>query len=238
LRFAKAGARVAILGTDDRDLDDAATEIRAVGREVLIHDVDIRDAAMMKEAADGIIKKWGRLDVVVANAGVNGVWAPIEDLAPEEWDTTIEINLRGTFLTLKYAIPHMKSRGGSIIITASVNGTRVFSTAGATAYSSSKAAQVAMAKMAALELAKYRIRVNVVCPGAIETSIHESTETRKLKEAEEPVEFPEGSIPLTDGKPGKSEQVAELMLFLATHASSHITGTEIWIDGGESLLQG
>jgi NAD(P)-dependent dehydrogenase (short-subunit alcohol dehydrogenase family) len=92
--------------------------------------------------------------------------------------------------------------------------------------------------MIALELAQDRIRVNVICPGAIETNIEESTEQRDLEEVREPVKFPEGSIPLTDGKPGSSEQVAQLVLFLVSDASSHITGTEMWIDGAESLLMG
>jgi NAD(P)-dependent dehydrogenase (short-subunit alcohol dehydrogenase family) len=92
--------------------------------------------------------------------------------------------------------------------------------------------------MAAVELAKYRIRVNVICPGAIETNIQENTETRNVEKEREPVEYPQGEIPLTDGEPGTSEQVAELVAFLASEAASHITGTEMWIDGGQSLLQG
>jgi NAD(P)-dependent dehydrogenase (short-subunit alcohol dehydrogenase family) len=238
LRFAKAGARVAVLATSHDELRDVAEEIRSVGAEALVLDVDVSDANRMAEAAGRVIERWDSLDVVVANAGINGVWAPIEDLKPDEWDKTVAVNLRGTFLTLKCAIPHMKRRGGSIVITSSVNGTRVFSTAGATAYSCTKAAQVAMAKMAALELAKHRIRVNAVCPGAIDTPILESSTERNLEEAREPIEFPEGAIPLTDGRPGSPQQVAELMLFLASDAASHITGTEIWIDGGQSLLQG
>jgi NAD(P)-dependent dehydrogenase (short-subunit alcohol dehydrogenase family) len=101
-----------------------------------------------------------------------------------------------------------------------------------------KVAQVALAKMAALELAKHRIRVNVVCPGAIDTPILEKGEQRHLDAARVPAEFPDGAIPLTEGRLGTPEQVAELMLFLASDASSHITGSEIWIDGGQSLLQG
>jgi NAD(P)-dependent dehydrogenase (short-subunit alcohol dehydrogenase family) len=92
--------------------------------------------------------------------------------------------------------------------------------------------------MLALELAKHRIRVNVICPGAIETEIEESTERRDLEKAKEPVEFPEGDVPLTGGKPGKAEQVARLVLFLASDESDHITGTPVWIDGGQSLLKG
>jgi NAD(P)-dependent dehydrogenase (short-subunit alcohol dehydrogenase family) len=139
---------------------------------------------------------------------------------------------------VKYAVPYLKKQGGSVIITSSVNGTRIFSNTGATAYSCTKAAQVAFAKMVALELAKDRIRVNVICPGAIETNIDENTQQRDLDKVREPVSYPQGSIPLTDGKPGTSEQVAQLVLFLASDTSSHITGTEIWIDGAESLLMG
>jgi len=175
---------------------------------------------------------------VFANAGINGVWAPIEDLTPDDWQKTIDINLNGTFYTIKYAAPHLKKQGGSVIITASVNGTRIFSNTGATAYSCTKAAQVAMAKMLALEFAKHQVRVNVICPGAIESEIDENTEKRNVEREKEPVEYPQGSIPLTRGAPGKAEDVGDLVLFLASDASKHITGTEIWIDGGESLLTG
>jgi NAD(P)-dependent dehydrogenase (short-subunit alcohol dehydrogenase family) len=159
-------------------------------------------------------------------------------LTPEEWNKTIATNLTGTFLTIKYAVPYLKKQGGSVIVTASVNGTRVFSNTGATAYSCTKAGQVAMTKMLAVELGKDKIRVNVICPGAIETEIGENTQQRNLDRVKIPVEYPEGKIPLTGGKSGKSEQVAALALFLASDASSHISGTEVWIDGAESLLIG
>ena len=238
LLFAQQGAKVAALGRTEDELAQTVDEIKQAGGEAIAVLADVSDAEAMQQAVDQVNQQWGRLDVVFANAGINGVWAPLEELEPEEWDKTININLRGTFLTVKYAIPLLKKQGGSILITASVNGTRIFSNTGATAYSCTKAAQVAFTQMAALELAKYRIRVNVICPGAIETAIEESTEKRDLEREQEPAEFPEGRIPLTDGKPGKSEQVAELALFLASDRSSHITGTPIWIDGAESLLQG
>ncbi len=92
--------------------------------------------------------------------------------------------------------------------------------------------------MIALELAPDKVRANVICPGAIETNIDESTEQRELEEVRIPVEYPEGSQPLEDGKPGTAEQVAKLVLFLASDDADHITGTEIWIDGAETLLRG
>ena len=92
--------------------------------------------------------------------------------------------------------------------------------------------------MLAVELGPHRIRVNAICPGAIETEIDENTEKRDVEQAKIDVEFPEGKIPLTGGRPGRAEQVADLALFLASDASSHISGSEVWIDGAQSLLVG
>ncbi|MBD2127991.1 SDR family oxidoreductase [Microcoleus sp. ZQ-A2] len=237
LMLAKEGAKIAALGRTEDELQETVAQIQNSGGEAIPVAADISQPDEMQPAVQKVINQWGRLDIVFANAGINGVWAPIEELEPQEWNKTINVNLTGTFLTVKYAVPYLKKQGGSVIITSSVNGTRIFSNTGATAYSCTKAAQVAFTKMVALELAKHRIRVNVICPGAITTNINESTEQRDLEEIKEPVEFPEGRIPLTDGKSGSAEQVAQLVLFLASDASSHITGTEMWIDGGESLLQ-
>jgi NAD(P)-dependent dehydrogenase (short-subunit alcohol dehydrogenase family) len=236
--LAKEGAKVAALSRTEEDVEKVVKDIRASGGEALAVPADISQPEQMQAVIKRIGAEWGRLDIVFANAGINGVWAPLDELEPEEWDKTLDVNLKGTFLTVKYALPYLKKQGGSVIVTSSVNGTRMFSNTGATAYACSKAAQVAFTKMVALELAEHRIRVNVICPGAIETQIEESTEKRDLEKVKEPVEFPEGAIPLTDGRSGTSEQVAQLVLFLASAASDHITGTEIWIDGGQSLLQG
>jgi NAD(P)-dependent dehydrogenase (short-subunit alcohol dehydrogenase family) len=234
-RLAKAGAKVALLARDEDELASVAEQIDG---DVLTLTADISDEAELKDAYKEIEARWGQLDIVFANAGINGVWAPLDELSLDDWQQTLEINLTGTFLTLKYALPLLKKSGGSVIITSSVNGTRMFSNTGATAYSCSKAAQVAFMQMTALELAPFKIRVNAICPGAIETSIDENTEERNLEKVQTPVEFPEGQIPLTGGEPGTSEQVADLVHFLASDASSHITGTPIWIDGAQSLLQG
>jgi NAD(P)-dependent dehydrogenase (short-subunit alcohol dehydrogenase family) len=236
--MAKEGAKVGVLSRTGDELEEAADEIRGAGSEAMILEADISSPEQMKSAVNKLVDKFGRLDIVFANAGINGVWAPLEDLEPEDWDKTLDINLKGTFLTTKYAVPHLKKRGGSVIVTSSVNGTRIFSNTGATAYSCSKAGQVAFTKMVALELAKHKIRVNVICPGAITTQIDESTTKENIEREKEPVEFPEGKIPLTGGEPGTSEQVANLVLFLASDDSDHITGTEMWIDGAESLLMG
>jgi NAD(P)-dependent dehydrogenase (short-subunit alcohol dehydrogenase family) len=237
-RLARAGARVALVGRTADELEAVAARIRGAGGTARVAIADVADADAMRRACDETAAEWGRLDVVFANAGVNGVWAPIDELEPDEFEATLRTNLVGTFVTIKYAAPHLKRRGGSVVVNASINGTRVFSNTGATAYSASKAGQVAMTKMLALELAKHRVRVNVVCPGAIATSIDANTEKRGVEREKEPAEYPAGEVPLTDGAPGRSAQVAELVLFLASDASSHVTGTEVWIDGGQSLLLG
>jgi NAD(P)-dependent dehydrogenase (short-subunit alcohol dehydrogenase family) len=192
----------------------------------------------MQQAVKQVIDRWGRLDIVFANAGINGVWAPIEELSLQDWSHTITNNLTGTFLTIKCAVPYLKEHGGSIVVTSSVNGTRVFSNTGATAYSATKAGQVAMTKMLAVELAPHNIRVNVICPGRTETEIDENTQRQDLEKIKFPVEYPKGSIPLGESKPATAEQVAQLVLFLVSDAASHITGTEVWIDGGSSLVRG
>jgi NAD(P)-dependent dehydrogenase (short-subunit alcohol dehydrogenase family) len=236
--LANEGCKVGILGRTPGKVLEVVKEIADSGGEVIPIVADITDKVEVQGAVKQVIDRWGRLDILFANAGINGVWAPIEDLSYEEWNNTINVNLTGTFLTVKYAVPHLKGNGGSVIITSSINGTRTFSNTGATAYSCSKAAQVAMTKMLALELAKHKIRVNVICPGKIESEIHDNTIDLNTEREKEPVEFPEGEIPLTRGEPGKAEEVGKLVLFLASDNSAHITGTEIYIDGAQSLLIG
>jgi len=238
LQFARAGARVATVGRTQQKLDRVVAEIQAAGGEALALSADISQPDQIRGAIDQTVATWNRLDIVFAQAGINGVWAPLEELEPQDWNKTVGINLTGTFLTVKYAVPYLKRQGGAIIITSSVNGTRIFSNIGATAYAGTKAAQVAFAKMIALELAECRIRVNVICPGAVTTDIGERTEQRDLEKVSGHVDFPQGRIPLTSGQPGTPDQVAQLVLFLASDAASHITGTEVWVDGAESLLQG
>ena len=236
ITLAKAGADVALLGRTHDELEETAEVVRKTGRQALVLVADISSDDEMAAAFGEVARTFGRLDFVFANAGINGLWAPIDELSYAEWNRTLSINLGGTFLTLHHAVPLMKARGGSIVITSSINGTRTFTSAGASAYSSSKAGQLALAQMAALELAKHRIRVNVICPGAITTAIDDNTRKRNTDAANEPAHFPEGEVPLTEGEPGSAESVADLVLFLASDRSRHITGTPIWIDGGQSLL--
>ena len=236
--LAQEGARVGLLGRRESALAETMAAIQAVGGTGLALAGDVSKAEDVRSAVDRLVAAYGRLDIVFANAGINGLWAPVEEIEPEEWDETININLRGTFLTVKYAVPYMKKQGGSIIIDSSVNGTRMFSNMGFSAYATTKGGQVSFGKMIAAELARYKIRVNIICPGAIISEIGRNTWTRNFNRVRKRIHYLDGAIPLTNGRPGTSEQVAKLVLFLASDASDHITGTEIWIDGGESLIEG
>jgi NAD(P)-dependent dehydrogenase (short-subunit alcohol dehydrogenase family) len=238
VRLAEEGAKVALLSRPGEELEAAEKEIKAAGGEALAIGADISIEDEVRKAVADVIGKWGRLDVLVANAGINGVLSPIESMELSDWNQTIGINLTGTFLCVKHAVEPLKDNGGSIVITSSINGNRVFSNFGMSAYSTSKAGQVAFTQMAALELAKYKIRVNAICPGAISTNIGENTDRRpEVDEITIPVEFPEGDYPLRS-RPGTARQVANLVLFLSSDESDHITGTSVYIDGAESLLHG
>lgn len=237
IRFAKEGIKVGLIDIKEENAKKVQKAVEKEQGEALIVEADVKDPEQVQGAINAIVDHFGQLDFVFANAGINGKVAPIEDITPGEWDQTLETNLKGTFLTVKYSIPHLKERGGSIVITSSINGNRTFSSFGMAAYSSSKAGQMAFGKMAALELSNYRIRVNIICPGWIETNIDKNTfpEEENLEKIEIPVEYPEGSQPL-DGNPGTPEEVAELVYFLSSDAASHISGTEVFIDGASTLL--
>jgi NAD(P)-dependent dehydrogenase (short-subunit alcohol dehydrogenase family) len=233
LLFGAEGARVAVLSRTESEVQKTAQDIQRAGGEAIALKADVADQEQMRAAVQKLADTWGTIDIVFANAGINGVWAPLDELSLDEWNRTIHINLTGTFLTVKLALPHLKKNGGSVIVCSSVNGTRVFSNTGATAYSCTKAAQVAFTKMVALELAPFHIRVNAICPGWITTEIGDNMEVRNIERRIGHIK-----VPLTGNKPGKSEQVAQVALFLASDASSHVSGTEMWVDGAESLTQG
>ncbi|GMA32637.1 SDR family oxidoreductase [Litorihabitans aurantiacus] len=236
LRLAADGLRVVVVGHSLSTAESTAEEVRAAGGWALPLAVEVEDADSVRVAFERVADELGRIDVVVASAGVNGVWASLEDLTPQEWSDTIATNLTGTFHTVKYAVPLLKVRGGAVVIVSSINGTRTFSNTGASAYSSSKAGQVAFAKMIAVELASAKVRVNVICPGAIDTEIGDNTEHRGVGDLGVRASFPDGEIPLTGDEAGSAAQVGDLVSFLTSDASSHITGSEMWIDGGQSLI--
>ena len=237
LRFAQEGAKIGLADMLREEGEQTKREIEAAGGQAVFIPCDVSDPDAVENAINATVTQFGRLDIVFANAGINGVWTPLEELEPEDWDKTLDINLKGTYLTLHYAIPHLRQAGGgSILITSSVNGNRTFSTVGASAYSTSKAGQVALMKMAALELGRYNIRVNAVCPGAIHTNIDERTQKQDTDKIEIKMDFPEGNPALHHGQ-GEPIDVADTCLFLASDLSRHVSGVDIYVDGGASLLR-
>ena len=239
VKFAQEGANVALFELDPLRAESAREELESIrAGSGFVQIVDVSDPDGMEAAYRNVNEHFGGVDAVFANAGINGAKGPIEHMELDEFKKTIDVNLGGMFLSVKYAIPYMKKRGGgSIVITSSVNGNGRYSSVGMSPYSTSKAGQVAFAKMAALELARYRIRVNAICPGAISTNIDETTEEdARMDEIAIPLEFPRGGDHPLAGRHGLPEEVADLAVFLASSESRHVTGTSITVDGGESLL--
>ncbi len=236
-RFSAEGAKLALVDMQREAGEQLRQEIEQQGREAIFTECDVSNPDDVRRAFEATLERFGKLDIVFANAGINGVWAPIDELQPDEWAKTLDINLTGTYLTVHFAVPHLKRNGeGSIIITSSVNGTRTFSNPGASAYSASKAAQVAFMKMIALELGRHRIRCNAICPGFIATNIQQRTQQRNTEKLGIEIELPEGSPAVDEGK-GDPTEVADTCLFLASDLSRHVSGVEIFVDGGASLLR-
>jgi NAD(P)-dependent dehydrogenase (short-subunit alcohol dehydrogenase family) len=229
---------VAVLARKQDRIAEVCAEIEAAGSEALGISADVKSQEQLEDAIRQIDKKWGRLDAVVVNAGKNGVFAPLDDLTLEEWNDTIATNLTSTFLTVRSSLPLLKRQGGAIVVISSVNGSRTFNYPGAVAYSTSKAGQVAFTKMVATELGQQGIRINVVCPGAVATNINtEGTFPRNIDSIRWPVQYPKGTHPLTGG-PASIDQIGKVISFLLSDDASHISGTEMWFDGGASLLVG
>jgi len=236
--LAARGARVGLLDHVEQGMAQVRAEIVAAGGDAFTLMADVGNDMQMRGVFEAFAAKSDRLDTLVICAGINGVWAPIDDITPAEWDRTMHVNLRGTYLALHLGVPMMKaSGGGSITIVSSMNGQRTFSTSGASCYSASKAAQLALATQLALELALSHIRVNAVCPGATVTGIGLNTFRRNTDASRIPVQFPEGDVPITGGKPARAEDIADGIAFLSSAAARHITGAVLNIDGGQSLLR-
>jgi NAD(P)-dependent dehydrogenase (short-subunit alcohol dehydrogenase family) len=235
-RFAAEGARVVFSDRNFTAVADAAGgKDNTLAIEMDISREESVQAGFARARAEGF-----EPDVVVANAAVQlfGQDAQIADLDLDAWNRTIAINLTGTFLTVKHSIPHLRAAGGgSIIITASVNGNTLFSLPGYSAYSTSKAGAVAFTKMAALELARWEIRVNAILPGAIQTNIGERTYRRNLDRVDYGFKPPAKWPPLR-GESAQPSEVADLVLFLASDASRYMTGAELLIDAAYTLWRG
>jgi NAD(P)-dependent dehydrogenase (short-subunit alcohol dehydrogenase family) len=223
--LAREGAKLVLT-----DLDDAAGAALAdqLGGAYLHHDV--ADEAGWPAVIAAAEDRFGRLDILVANAGI-AVMGNVVDMKLADWRRQMAINVDGVFLSVKYCIPAMRraGKGGSIVMLSSVAGLR--GSAGLAGYSATKGAVRLFAKSVALEcaLAGDGIRVNSVHPGIIATPIWDKM-PHPQNQPIDPYKVAEGSVPL--GKAGEAEEIANGILFLASDLSSHMTGSELVIDGG------
>ncbi|MDP6350816.1 MAG: SDR family oxidoreductase [Alphaproteobacteria bacterium] len=229
--FAAEGAKVLLVDLDQAALDAAAQEALEVGGDGVSTTVaDVSQPDQVEGTVDLALERYGGLDIALLNAGIEGRVLPITDYPIDLFDQVIAVNVRGVWLGLKYAMPAIARRGGgSIVITSSIAGVR--GRPGLSAYVSSKHAVVGMMRTAALEGAANGIRVNTVNPSPIETRMMRSLEKGNNPDDPEAVraEFAAGS---PFGRYGDPEEVAKLMLFLASDDSSYITGSVHMIDSG------
>jgi NAD(P)-dependent dehydrogenase (short-subunit alcohol dehydrogenase family) len=239
--MAEAGARVSLTDIDGAAAEREAARLRAGGGDVRADQLDVTDRARMRAVFDAHVAAYGGLDIAFANAGIDpgaGFWNPaghrnpdgqVDTLDPARWDRTIAINLTGVFNTIRDAVRVMKAagRGGSIIATSS-NAALVNEAIVGLPYMPAKAGLAHMVRHVALELAEYRIRVNAIAPGPFVTNIGGGWLRDPVVRAAW-----DGVVPL--GRIAETWQIKPLALFLASDASSYVTGSHIVIDGGMSL---
>lgn len=220
--FQEAGARIAISGRNQRALDAAAKQL---GADIIAVRSDVSKLSDLDTLFEVVTKKLGRIDVLFANAGI-AKFAPVSEVSEDVYDETFDINVKGVFFTVQKAIPFLNDGASLILNTSFVNQAGVPTTS---VYAASKAAVRSLARSISAELASRDIRVNVVSPGPISTPIYE-----KLGLAKEAVDAFAANIvsqvPLK--RFGKPEEVAQTALFLASSASSYVTGVELNVDGG------
>ncbi len=220
-QFAKYGANVAV--SDLRDCSKTLAIIEENGQQGLATTTDVTSADSTREMAEAVVEKFGRIDVLVNNAGISGRFI-VEETSVELWDRVMAVNAKGVFLGAKLAIPVMRQAGGGSIINISSIYGLVGSDSGAS-YHASKGAVRIFTKSAAIQYAKDGIRVNSVHPGFVDSpmteSYHEQPEIREARVAATPL-----------GRMGLPEDIASGILYLASDESSFVTGSELVIDGG------
>ena len=224
--FAQEGARV-MLVDHDRDALAAALKALPEGRATAM----LADVSSAKDTAayvSATVARWGPIDVLFSNAGVSGVIRPVADYPEDVFDQVMAVNLKGSFLACKHALPQMRD-GGSIVMTSSVVG--VTSDPGIAAYAASKHALIGLMRTVAKEVAPRRIRVNVVAPGPIDNGFQREVESGLSRAlGTDAGKFLDSVIPL--GRHAKAEEVARTVLFLASEQSAFTTGTVLMADGG------
>jgi NAD(P)-dependent dehydrogenase (short-subunit alcohol dehydrogenase family) len=222
--FAGEGAKVVVFDLNEAGVNETAKLITDAGGEALALAGDVSSSEQVKNLVDTTVQTFGSLDVLFNNAGIGGGVARLPDIDEANWDRIMSINLKGVWLGMKYGIPHMKEKGGSIINTASVAGLRGTPNLGA--YGASKAAVVQITKTGALEWARYGIRVNCICPAFTRTNMVTAMFTTRPENEQKLI----SQIPFN--RLGKASEVAYTALFLATDEAQFLTGAAIPVDGG------
>jgi 3-oxoacyl-[acyl-carrier protein] reductase len=228
-RFAQERALVAAWDVSEPDAD-AARELAAQAGDALVDCVDVSDAAAVAGGVARVVERWGRVDVLVNNAGIlrdaqlvkwkDGEVARV--MSDAEFDAVVDVNLRGPFLCTRAVVPHMIAAGGGAIINAS-SVVGLHGNFGQTNYVASKAGLIGMTRVWARELGRYRIRVNAIAPGFVDTAMTRSIPDRVL----------EGMIARTPlGRIGRPEELADAYVWLASTAASFVTGAVVSVDGG------
>jgi len=231
--FAEAGADVVVSSRKLPDLEKVAEEIREKGRKAMPIAAHMGRLDQIESLVEKVMSEFGRIDILVNNAGTSPSFATALDAEERLWDTVINLNLKGLYFMSQIAAREMKKLGGgSIINTASIDGFRPQKNVGI--YSISKAAVIMATKSMAYELGSYNIRVNAVAPGFVDTKLLNSTWAHLPDDqAKREIDSWKSQIPLN--RFAKPDEMAGAMIFLASDASSYMTGETIIIDGGELL---
>lgn len=227
--FLREGACVMLVDRDEDALASCAARLGG-GERVRYAAADVSSEVDTKRYVDATLEAFGRVDVLFANAGIEGKVTPLTEYSVADFDRVLAVNVRGPFLAIRAVAPHMAAQGGgSIVITSSVAG--LIASAGLSAYVASKHAVIGLMKTAACELAPKNIRVNTVNPGPIENRMMRSIEEQASPGHGDQVKSGFiGKVPM--GRYGTNEEIARLALFLASDASSYCTGSVFVADGG------
>lgn len=227
----KEGARVMLVGHNEANLTRAAKTLKAGSDVLLTLKANVADAEDTQKYINNTVARWGKIDVLFSHAGISGVVKPITEYPEDIFDSVMAINVRGSFLACKYGLPQMND-GGSIIITSSIMG--VTADPGVCAYATSKHALIGLTRTVAKEAAGRNIRVNILAPGPIDNSFQLRIEERLTEVVgQDGTEFLNGIIPL--GRHGRAEEIAQMVLFLASDRSSFSTGSVFMADGGMNV---
>ena len=226
LLFAKEGAKIVVADWVAEGADAVVRTIKSSGGQATFVKSDVSRSNNVKNMVEATLTTYGSIDILFNNAGVQPPVVLTTDISEEDWDKVIDINLKGVFLGMKYAIPEMIKRGGGTIInTASICSFVVLTYMAA--YSASKAGVVMLTKSAAIEYVKDNIRVSCVCPAPVDTALGRQVRSDPNWPIAEPTRR---SAPI--GRRAAPEDIAKAVLFLASDESAYITGTALMVDGG------